>query len=79
MSSLRAPWYNGVYKNKHTEQHKNTKNTKTQQTFRKKLCFVFFGFSTFFFIDNFLNELSKKCWVTALVWSMTFIVDLNQF
>jgi len=34
MSSLRAPWQNDPYKNKHTEQHNNTKNTKTHQTFR---------------------------------------------
>jgi len=36
-------------------------------------------FFLFFFIDNFLNEFSKKCWVTALVRSMTFIGGLNQF
>jgi len=43
--------------------------------------FVFFGFFffSFLFIDNFLNEFSKKCWVTALVRSMTFIGSLNQF
>ena len=35
MSSLMAPLQNGQYKNQHTEQHKNTYNTKTQQTFRK--------------------------------------------
>jgi len=42
---------------------------------------VFFGFFCFcfLFIDNFLKEFSKKCWVTALVRSMTFIGGLNQF
>jgi len=39
MSSLRAPWQNGPYKNKHTDQHTNTQNTKTQQTFRKIIIF----------------------------------------
>jgi len=34
MSSLRAPWQNDTYKSKHTEDHKNTQNTKTQHTFR---------------------------------------------
>ena len=33
-SSLRAQWQNGPYKITHTEQHKNTQNTKTQHTFR---------------------------------------------
>jgi len=31
------------------------------------------------FIYYFLNDFSKKCWVTVLVRSMTFIVCLNQF
>jgi len=35
MSSLRAPWQKSPYKNQHTEQHKNTWNTKTQHTLRK--------------------------------------------
>jgi len=34
---------------------------------KKKYFFVFFGF--LFFI--FLNEFSKKCWITAFVRSMT--------
>jgi len=42
MSSLKVPWQNGTYKNQHTEQHKNMYNTKTQQTFRKKLLFCDF-------------------------------------
>jgi len=43
MSSLRVPWQNGPYKNKHTEQHKNTQNIKTQQTSGKNLflCLTF--------------------------------------
>jgi len=72
MSSLSAPWQNGPYKIQHTEQHRNTKNTKMQQTFKKILFFVLFGFF-FCFIYNFLNDFSKKCWVSALVQSMTFI------
>jgi len=51
MSILRAPWQNDLYKNKHTEQHKNTQNTKTQQAFRikKRVC-VFRIFLSFFMI-----------------------------
>jgi len=43
------------------------------------LCFSDFSFYIFFVIYNFLNEFSKKCWVTALVRSMTFVGILNQF
>jgi len=51
--------------------HKNSYNIMRQQTFRKNifLCFSIFSFF-FFFIDNFLKEFSKKCWVTALVRSI---------
>jgi len=81
MSCLRAPWQNGPYKNKHKGRHKNSYSIMTQQTFRKHifLCFSDFSFFIFFFIDNFIKEFSKKCWVTALVRSMTFIGGLNQF
>jgi len=41
--------------------------------------FRIFLFLFSFFIDNFLKEFSKKCCVTALVRSMTFIGGLNQF
>ena len=53
----------------------------TQQTFRKHifLCFSDFYFFIFFFIDNFLKEFSKKCWVTALVRSMTFQISKSIF
>ena len=46
---------------------------------KKNFIFVFFGFLCFifFFIDNFLNEFSNKCWVTALVRSMTFIREFK--
>jgi len=46
----------------------------------KTYIFVFFGFFCFcfLFIDTFLKEFSKKCWVTALVRSMTFIGGLNH-
>ena len=33
MSSSSAPLQNGPYTDKHKEEHKNTYNTKTQQTF----------------------------------------------
>jgi len=42
------------------------------------VCFGFFIF-LFFLIYNFLYELSKKCWATALVRSMIFIGSLHQF
>jgi len=31
------------------------------------------------FINDYLNDFSKKCWVTALVQSMNFIRGFNQF
>jgi len=37
IASWMAPWQNGTYKNKHTE---NTQNTKTQHTFRKIFVFA---------------------------------------
>ena len=66
-------------KNNNTERHKNTHYIMTQHTFRRNYIFVFSDFFIFFFIYNFLNEFSKKYWVTALVRSMTFIESLNQF
>jgi len=41
----------------------NSYNIMTQQTFKQTifLCFSDFNFFIFFFIDNFLNEFSKKC------------------
>jgi len=60
-------------------------NTKTRRTPWRNihleknyfLCFSDFSFFFFFFfIYNFLNDFSKKCWVTALERSMTFIGDL---
>jgi len=58
-------------KKKHVE-HQNA--TDIQKKYF--LCFSDFYFS---FIYEFLNNFSKKCWVTALVQSMTFIGCLNQF
>jgi len=66
----------------------NTQNdTKTRTTSRRNrhlekkhtiFCvFRVFSFFLFFFIHNFLNEFSKKCWVTALVRSMTFIWEFK--
>ena len=58
-----------------------TRWTTQKQTLRKNYFCVFQTsiFFIFFFIYNFYNDYSKKCWVTALVWSMIFIVGLNQF
>ena len=52
-SSLRAPWKHGPYSKKDTEEHKNTQNTKTHQTFIKNYIvyfFVFFRIFIFYFI-----------------------------
>ena len=57
MSSLRAPWQNGRYKNKHTEQHKNTQNTKTQQTFKINYFCVFQIFIYLWFLKWFLQKM----------------------
>jgi len=54
MSSLRAPWQNGLYKNQHTEQHKNMLNTMMQQTFRKELFFCVFRIFIFLFSFYFI-------------------------
>jgi len=56
-------------------QHHDATDIKTNYIF----VLFWFLFFYFLFIDNFLNELSKKCWATALVRSMTFIGSLNQF
>ena len=45
----------------------NTEYTKTQQTLRNNFFCVY------------LNDFSKKWWITALVWSMKNIGGLNQF
>ena len=46
MLGLRGSWQNGAYKNQHTEQIKNTRNTKTQQTFRQNcVCVCVFVFA----------------------------------
>ena len=47
-----------------TNTHNDTKTLTTlwRNEHLEKLYFVFFGFFLiFFFIDNFLNEFSKKC------------------
>ena len=80
MSSIRAPWKNGPYKNKHTGQHKTHRTQRRNIHSENNYLFFIFGCFYFdFFIDDFLNNLSRKCWVTALVRSMTFIGGLNQF
>jgi len=81
MSSLRTPWQNDTYKNKPTENHKNTQKTKTQQTFRLyQTIFVMLFFYFYFYLHVwYLKWLLRKGWVAALVRSMTFIRLLNQF
>ena len=77
MSSLRAP-------DKMARTKSNTQNdTKTRTTswrnrrLEKPYFCVFRIFIFLFFIYNFLNEFSKKCCVTALVRSMTFIWEFK--
>jgi len=60
-------------------QHHDAIDIKKKTIFFVFFGFVFFIFFFFFLIYNFLNEFSKKCEVTALVRSMTFIGSLNQF
>jgi len=56
----------------------NTENsTKTPRTQRRNSHYFWIFLKTN--IDDFLNDFSKKCWVTALVRSMTFIGGSNQF
>jgi len=64
-----------------TQNDTKTRTTSWRNRHLEKLYVVFFGFFIFlfFFIYNLLNEFSKKCWVTALVRSITFIGILNQF
>ena len=54
----------------------NSYNIMTQQTFRQTifLCFSDFSFFIFFFIDNFLNEFSKKCWCLS---NLVFAIVLH--
>jgi len=80
-------WTNQVYghddKMARTKTHitsQNTEYTKTQQTLRNNYFLCFSDFSVFLFsIFNYLKDLSKKCYITALVWSMKNIGGLNQF
>jgi len=44
-------------------------------SFLKEILFIII---IFLFIYSLINDLSKQCWVTALVRSMTFIGSLNQ-
>ena len=55
------------------------KSEKPENTVIARMKKTDFYFFYIIFIHNFLNDFSKKCWVTALVRSMTFIVGLNQF
>jgi len=59
-----------------TQNDTKTRRTPHDTTDIKKTIFgvVFFIFLFYFiYIHNFLNEFFKKCWITALVRSMTFI------
>jgi len=47
-SSLRAPWQNGTFKNKHIEQHKNAEKPDVTDI-QNKLLIVFWILFSFFF------------------------------
>jgi len=61
-------------------QNNTQKNVERQDATYNQHNTMFCVFRIFLsFIYNFLNDFSKKCWVTALVRSMNFIGGLNQF
>ena len=62
-----------------TQNDTETRRTPWRIRHLEKNYFVLCFFLFLFFIYNILNDFSKKCPVTALVRSMTFIVSLNQF
>jgi len=80
MSSLSTMTKWLVHKPTHRTTQKHVEHQDATDISKKKtLFFVFFGFLLLlFFFYNFLNNISKKCSVTALIWSMTFIGGLNQ-
>ena len=49
MSSLKAPWQNGTYKNNYTEQHK-TRRTPRRNKYLEQTIFVFFWILQFYFV-----------------------------
>ena len=60
MSSLRAPWQNGPYKNKHTETQKKTQQQNTQKWFLQELLSYLPGT-----VNDFIGvETSFKLWQT---------------
>ena len=65
MSSLRAPWQNGPYKN-NTQNDTKTRTTPCSNRHLDKTIVLCLS-DVFPFIYNFLNKFSKKCWVTVLV------------
>jgi len=64
MSSLRATWQKGLYKNKHTEQHKNSEHQDA--TYIKKTFFCVFRIFLFlFFIYDFLNDSPRNVYMVV--------------
>jgi len=84
MSGLRAPWQNGPYKSKRTEQHKYiyTHTHVTPKGKRQSFFCVLRIFLFLLFIYDVTNEFSKKCWFTALERSMVmlnnYVVSFNS-
>jgi len=66
-----------VQKQTHRTAKKNTEHQDATDI-QNKLFFSDFIIFVYFIYD-FLNDISKKCRITALVRSMTFIGGLNQF
>jgi len=77
MLTLRVLWRNGLYKKNIT----TTRRTPRRNRHSEKTTFCVFRNILFLLntcFHTFLNCFSKKCWVTALVRSMTFIWGLNH-
>ena len=76
VSSSMTKW--PVYKQTHRTAHKHAEHQDVTDI-QKTNVFVFRIVLFLFIIYDFINDFSKKRWVTALVRSMTFIGGLNQF
>jgi len=63
MSSLRAPWENGPYKN-NTQNDTKTRTTSWRNIHLEKLYFVFFNSKIFYFI------VEKKQYAVILCWEI---------
>jgi len=61
-----------------TNTQNNTKTRKTRRRNRHSQNTIFCVFRILLFIYNFLNDFSKKCWLTALVRSLISQIHFNN-